>query len=231
MNTHIEIKAGLATTSPIGGHPPSTFHPPPSTRRRRRGFTLIELLVVISIIGILMGLLIPVLESMREKARKMKVSTLIGDCRLACENFRLENGQYPWFKPPQVTKDLVGGASADDVKILGYKVYAELRATTDAELNKAQDYFGAVKSAMLLTEADGTHPRLKDIWEEELIFRVNYNGLQAVIYSKGKNKVDETNDLPEASRPNLPAPNDAIKYPNTYYYFGTGGTGDDLTNL
>jgi prepilin-type N-terminal cleavage/methylation domain-containing protein len=198
---------------------------------RRPGFTLVELLVVISIIGILMGLLIPVLEAMRQKALKTKVATLISDAKLACENFRLENGQYPWTKSPQVAKDLADGKTPEDVRIVGYMVYAELRATTDALLNRGQDYLGEVKTDLLKTEADKSHPRLKDIWGEEILFRVNYNGLQAVIYSKGRNLIDETNDAPESSWPTLPAPNNTIKYPNTYYYFGSGGTGDDVTNF
>lgn len=88
------------------------------SRRPKPGLTIVELLVVISLIGMLMALLLPAVQSARETARRSQCRNNLKQLSLAVESFTSVAGHYPpngwgflWLGEPDrgIGKDQPGG--------------------------------------------------------------------------------------------------------------------------
>jgi prepilin-type N-terminal cleavage/methylation domain-containing protein len=130
-----------------------------SLLRRLSGFTLIELLVVIAIIAILIGLLLPAVQKVREAAARSKCSNNIKQVALACHGYHDQNGRLP----PAVWYRYGAGSGATDennvgpnwaVLILPFVEQGPLYNTVSANV---QNYITGIAIGSTATPATGSN--------------------------------------------------------------------------
>jgi prepilin-type N-terminal cleavage/methylation domain-containing protein/prepilin-type processing-associated H-X9-DG protein len=181
---------------------------------RPRGFTLIELLVVIAIIAILIGLLLPAVQKVRESASRMKCGNNLKQIGLACHSY---HDAYQKLPPAKINSGSSTSTTSNFYPNQPYAVYNHTGFTL---------LLPYIEQGNLYSQYNFNLPASNSCWEVAATFLANYpTGCTGTI-----NATVVATPIPTYTCPSdtNPAPTDTTLFPSTavgMYYGPYASTG------
>jgi prepilin-type N-terminal cleavage/methylation domain-containing protein len=184
-----------------------------------RGFTLIELLTVIAIIAILMALLFPAYEAIKDQGRKASASVAVQGIISAVKNYYTEYGKFPDITDPNSTSTtsstndlIVGDKAAGVAGNPNSLLFCTLRAIDDSvNASNAQNprkivYFEGKRVGNPLLPKDGFQddPNQGDATTKMCFFDPWGSQYNVVLDTSGDNKIDVGSQYTDFATPNEP---------------------------
>jgi prepilin-type N-terminal cleavage/methylation domain-containing protein/prepilin-type processing-associated H-X9-DG protein len=190
-------------------------------QRLRTGFTLIELLVVIAIIAVLIGLLLPAVQKVREAAARARCQNNLKQIALACHNYESTYEEFPAAK-----------------WIVDLLPYIEQSALAQAlQVGNDWDSLIATKLPLLYCPSE---PRGEVIYNPGwttaaltwymAMAGLDYNDSYSYIYS-GYPSYSQYNYLPDPSRPGVLSTIETDSYDSLGNYLGTVVHGSKIAQV
>lgn len=145
---------------------------------RRAGFTLVELLVVIAIIAVLVGLLLPAVQSARESARRMQCRNHQKQLALACHNYESTFRTFPPSAVVDLSVNSTGNNGSWGVhgRILSFLEQDNIASVVDVSLPwDDQQSIDALKIAVFACPSDPGSDQSRDPGNNRpVLFPTNY---------------------------------------------------------
>ena len=182
-----------------------------SPHKSQAGFTLIELLVVIAIIAVLIGLLLPAVQKVREAANRMKCSNNLKQMALGLHNYHDALSQFPpawigqdtlpgwgWgtFVLPYVEQDNLFKSAQTDTRRFGNganPAQPDDYSRTKLPVYRCPSDQGPDLNPNRLNHGMSNYRAVSGVWDNQTAFRANKD-LGGIMFQNSKIKIKDVTD-------------------------------------